>query len=314
MARAEGPTFAGALIDEACECPTEMVDHMSTRTSVPHAKIVYSYFPQSTLHPLKVDNYDLVVDGRLSGRIFNLDIRDNPYNTDEYIAEQESKWSKIPHEHDRRIKGLWASASGMVYALFENHVVDVVADHYLEGVVEWTVAADWARSGVCAAILIGWHEAHGKFYVCGEWRHEGAIDGEQDTPTKVDLMIDKLTDEGRRQVSTWIIDPNEDGLRVSLNEKAPTGQVIDGVTGKEEGTGLAIEFMQSGRYVFCKTRVPWLLRDFAKQTWDRKAQAVGRTGRIRLLPMVRILLTVGNTIVIRSMMWLQAGSRILKIR
>ena len=287
VARNEGPTFAGALIDEACECPEEMIRFLGKATSVRGAKIVYCYFPQGNQHPLKLQNYDLVESGQLSGEIHHLSIEDNPANSKEYVEENKARWKALPHEYANRIEGRWHSATGIVFEGFEQHLRVGVNDDTLKDVNEWVVSADWARSSVCAAILVGYHPLHGKFYVAGEYCHDGRIHGVADTATKVQQLIETMTggkwnpatqrfEDMKRRINTWIIDPNEDGLRSELNRQAPSGIVIDAVTGKEEGTKTAIEYMQSGDYVFCQSKVPMLISNFNRQRWNRKAQAVGK--------------------------------------
>ena len=102
--RLEGTDAAGALVDEACECPDLMMKTISDRCSVRGSKIAYSYYPQGTQHPLKTGNYDKVVDGTLSGEFHHLAMEDNPGLSDEYIAEQKAKWAPVPHEYKRRIE------------------------------------------------------------------------------------------------------------------------------------------------------------------------------------------------------------------
>lgn len=250
------------------------------------AKIFYSYFPQSKLHPLKTKNYDLVESGQISGEIHHLSIEDNPANSTEYVQEQKDLWSALPHEYARRIDGRWSSATGIVYELFEQHLTVGVRDDILADCSEWVVSADWARSSVSAAILVGWHPLHGKFYVPYDWKHDGAQHGIIDTATKVRQMIEVMTGgrwdanserfvDIKRWIDTWIIDPNEDGLRSELHRQAPSGVVLDAVTGKERGTKIAIEYLQSGNYAICQTTAPNLVQDFARLSWDQNAKVGG---------------------------------------
>ena len=214
-ARAEGTTFAAVLIEEACECPELMVDTLQDRARVPGAKLAYSYYPQGAHHPMKVKQLDPVIKGTRSGEYHHLKLEDNPSLSAEYIAEQKAKWRPIPHEYKRRILGQWASATGIVYEMFEDHLVAGPDAHTLAGITRWSVAVDWAPESVSCALLIGYHPDHRIWYIYDEWHHDGHESGALPTGEKVDRMVAAVTANGQREISEWVIDPSEDGVESS---------------------------------------------------------------------------------------------------
>ena len=269
--RIEGLTIAGAFIDEACECPQIMLDTLSDRCSVPGAKLVYAYYPQSALHPLKLRNYDLVESGSLAGEIHHLPMEENPSLTVDYIEEQRRKWKPFPHEEARRIYGKWSSASGLIYDGFEDAIiVGGVPDE----IAKWTVAVDWAPSSVCAAILVGFDYRSGCWYIADEWGHDGRTDGVKTTEDKVTDLVAHMTRDGRK-INEWIIDPAEDGLRVELKRRQ-VGLVMDGVAEVEQGVKIAGQYLQSGKVKIDRYACERLLKDFSTYSWDRKAAAVNK--------------------------------------
>ena len=275
-ARTEGTTLAGALIEEACECPEIMFDTLMDRTSVPGAKIIYSYYPQGAHHPLKTANVDKVRKGERTGELHHLKMEDNPANTAEYIAEQKAKWRPIPHEYKRRILGQWASATGIVYENFESRLIAGPDAHTLAGITRWTVAVDWAPESVSCALLIGYHPDHRIWYIYDEWHHDGHESGALPTGEKVDRMVAAMTNNGQREISEWVIDPSEDGVRVEL-KRLKAGRVIDAVADNDLGVKIGITYLDSGRVKISRVRCPYFLGELSKLSWDRRAALVGQT-------------------------------------
>ena len=276
-ARLEGETFAGAIIDEAMECPEFMLMTITDRCSVRGAKIVYCYYPQGKLHPLQIDNVDKVQAGIMSGEVHRLRMEDNPSLSAEYIAEQKAKWQHIPHEYERRILGLPSSATGIVFEGFEQYLVEGPSQETVDGIVTWVGVCDWASSSVSCCLLFGFHPGHGKWYVCHEWSHDGRKVGARATDLKVSDMIASCEAVAGKAVDYWIIDPNEDGLRVELKRtQTGLGRVIDAVAQREEGLKTAMAYLGAGGFRISQHKCPGLVRDMSMLSWDRKQAVVGK--------------------------------------
>ena len=275
-ARIEGMTAAGAIIDETMECPEFTLLTIQDRCSVRGAKLIYCYYPQGKLHPFQVNNYDKVVDGQLSGEVHHLAMEDNPSLEESYIAEQKAKWQHIPHEYDRRILGRASSATGIVFEGFEQYLIDGPSKETIAECVTWVAVVDWASSSVSCGLLYGFHPGHNLWYICRQWAHDGRLHGAKDTDIKVGEMIANF-EAVSGGVDYWIIDPNEDGLRVELKRtQSGLGRVIDAVAKREEGLKTAMAYLGAGGFRISQHECPGLIRDMSTLSWDRKAAIVGK--------------------------------------
>ena len=135
---------------------------------------------------------------------------------------------------------------------------------------------DWAPESVSCALLIGYHPDHRIWYIYDEWHHDGHESGALPTGEKVDRMVAAVTANGQREISEWVIDPSEDGVRVEL-KRLKAGRVIDAVADNDLGVKIGITYLDSGRVKISRARCPNFLGELSKLSWDRRAALVGQT-------------------------------------
>ena len=109
------------------------------RSSGPGAWALWDTNPDYPEHPIKIDHIDRsgerLPSGKLRVQSYHFQLEDNPYLPEDYIANL--KITTPPGMwYDRRIKGLWVAAEGLVYELF-NPAVHVIP--------AFAPPADWKR-------------------------------------------------------------------------------------------------------------------------------------------------------------------------
>ena len=123
-----GMTARGWYANEATLHHENTIQEAFSRVSGEGARIFWDTNPDYPEHPVKLQHIDhsgeRLPSGRLRVRSWHFDLDDNPTLPADYIANL--KASTPPGMwYDRRIKGLWVAAEGLVYELFDRavHVV-----------------------------------------------------------------------------------------------------------------------------------------------------------------------------------------------
>ena len=271
--RIEGMTFTGSYADDACNLPMILVDTIADRTSVTGGKMVLSVRPEGPYHPLKLKYINAIEAGDKRGEIVEFALPDNPSLSADTVSDMRERWRGQPHEYARRIEGRWSAASGLIYGQFHHHVVGRVPDDVLGTIYRWEVASDWAGSSVTHALLLG-RAPDGTVWIVDEWRHDGRTDGEMLTVDQASAMVARLTDGGRRSITSWVIDPSAEGLIVALRGIV-RGEVIPGVADVLEGIRVTGRWLEDGRVKFLRGKVPYLMQEMGSYLWDAGAAARG---------------------------------------
>ena len=134
------------------------------RCSDPDSISLWDTNPDYPEHPIKTDFIDRsgerLSNGRLRILAFHFQLTDNPHLSKEYV--ENLKRSTAPGMwYDRRIKGLWVSAEGLVYESWDSGV------HVIE---PFDIPDDWQR---CRSIDLGYNNP----FTClwGAVDHDGRL-------------------------------------------------------------------------------------------------------------------------------------------
>jgi len=275
-ALAEGKTYAGVYVDDACFHPQQVIQTLADRCSVPGGKMVFTCYPEGPFHPFKLEFVDQIMSGEKDGEIVTFALSDNPSNTAKYLEALKQRWRSMPHEYARRILGQWSASSGLIYPMFHDNTVtvgDIDETDVEASMVQWDVASDWAPSSVTHALLVGTH-SDGTRYVWDEWRHDGRKEGHMSSEGQAQRMIDHLTNRGARSVRNWIIDPSAGPLMASLAEQVQ-GKVIGGLNDRLPGITVTARWMEKSKLKFVKHRTAALLKELGAYCWDEAAMKRG---------------------------------------
>jgi len=134
-----GMTGAGWYANEVTLQHENSIQEAFNRCSDPYAKIIWDTNPDYPEHPIKLNfinkSGELLSNGRLRILSFHFQLTDNPFLSSEYI--ENLKRSTPPGMwYDRRIKGLWVSAEGLIYEEWNPEI------HVIE---PFKIPAEWQR-------------------------------------------------------------------------------------------------------------------------------------------------------------------------
>jgi PBSX family phage terminase large subunit len=165
-----GMTGYGWYANEVVLQHRNTITEAFNRCSGENARIFWDTNPDYPEHPVKVDyinhSGDLLESGRVRIKSWHFELEDNTFLTAEYL--ENVKVTTPPGMwYDRRIKGLWVSAEGLVYEGWnpEAHVIEP-----FEIPAEWprVFGIDWGFVNPFV-ILFGAIDTDGRLYIYDEY-------------------------------------------------------------------------------------------------------------------------------------------------
>lgn len=261
VGRIQGNTISGAYVDEMTILPSNFLDMLYTRLSLPHSKLIGTMNPDSPFHPLKkmIDE----ADGKFVYALhFNLN--DNPSLEDDYKQLLEKLYSGLWYR--RYILGDWCMAEGAIYDFFDRkfHVVHrapCAAQYYLLGV-------DYGTSNPFAMVLLGVNVTNpgAKLWVEKEYYWNPKEMGMQKTDTQfADALVDFISGY---YVKLIYLDPSAQSMEVELkNRRLPVRQADNDVL---NGIRTTSNFISQGDLVILDSCIN-LIREMEGYVWDAKA-------------------------------------------
>ena len=173
-----GMTAHGWYANEATLQHENTIQEAFSRLSGDDARVFWDTNPDYPEHPVKVQYIDKSGERLSSGRLrlqsWHFDLTDNPYLPPDYI---ESLRASTPPGmwFDRRVKGLWVAAEGLVYELFDRNV-HVVPQFVPPAGWQRVRAVDFGFTNpfVC---LFGAVDYDGRLYIYDEHYQAGALIG-----------------------------------------------------------------------------------------------------------------------------------------
>lgn len=291
-----GLTLAGAYCDEMTLMPESFFRMLTSRLSVPGARLVGTTNPDSPLHWLKAAYLDRprvhltqAGDLLLSQDEDPLDLArlsfilaDNPHLPPDYIKALTLEYSGLWYR--RYILGEWVVAEGSVYDMFDpdRHVVDV-----LPVIKRWLCCSvDYGTTNPFDAILIGLGVDR-RLYAIAEWRWDSAARHRQLTDMEYSAKLGEWLGSVRHPGSQLhgvtperiVLDPSATSFRAQLfhdryQPHLADNEVLDGI--RQVSSLLA-----SGRLLIhssCK----YLIDELQSYSWDPKAAARGEDAPIKV--------------------------------
>lgn len=179
-----GMTVAGWYADELTVHPETFVTQMLGRMSVKGAQGFGTTNPEGPRHWLKVKYLDRAAD--LGWRVWHFTIDDNWTLEPSYVASIKAEFTGLWYK--RMIEGLWVSADGAIFDMFD------IARH----VVPWRelppmrrmpgAGADYGTTNASAAGSLGWG-TDDTLYICSEWRHDSKAAENANQPRWTDAQL-----------------------------------------------------------------------------------------------------------------------------
>ena len=258
-ASARSFTVGAALIEEATTVNPDFISMVSSRCSLPGAKMVLTTNPDAPSHPLKtewIDNPEV--------KTWEFDLYDNPILDKDY--EQMLLNNYTGHMRERMVYGKWVSATGSIYPNVRvSEPPDGEADLYVLG-------ADWADSGSTHVVLVGYY--NGVWYCEAEWEWTGSERGELDELQKSALIKrDLVTNKAIRYA---FADPSRPSFKKAL-ELTLNGHINESSKTKND-VAKGIEYVRKSfdsHNLFISRDCPILLQQLYQYVWDERAALIG---------------------------------------
>jgi PBSX family phage terminase large subunit len=291
--RIRGMTVAGAYIDELTVLPADFFKQMLGRMSVTGARLFATTNPDSPSHWLKKDYLDKLErfneDGTalLPGwRRFHFVIDDNPHLDAEYKDQIKREYTGLWYR--RFIEGLWVSAEGAIYDMWDETPFRPEAPAAGGHVIKWSklpkmqelicVGLDYGTTNPTSAILLGLG-IDGRLYAIDEYRHEkkegelSLSDAQLSGRLKDWLAENHLPYGSSLRARFVIVDPAAASLKTQMR--------IDGISGIEDADNSVlygirtVSSLLAQKLLVTSDRCTGWISEAPGYSWDPKAQEQG---------------------------------------
>ena len=145
VGRIQGPTFGGALIDEATLVHKEFFNMLMSRLSVRGAKAWATFNPDNPAHWFKKDVLDRIE--QWNGDYQHFTLEDNPTLPQEVKDRFKAQFQG--HFAKRFLDGLWCAPSGLIFPDWVG-----IADDELPKPISYDLVIDYGISNTFAALLV----------------------------------------------------------------------------------------------------------------------------------------------------------------
>ena len=262
-----GPTFAGALVDEATLVPEGFFRMLLTRLTPDGAKLIATTNPDSPFHWLKHEYIDRHVGDTGYLKTFAFTINDNPSLSPEKIEQIKKSYSGLWYK--RFIEGQWVLAEGAIFDFFDQSyhtraTPPSYAKYYVMGV-------DYGTTNPFAAVLLGFNDdVHPSIWVEKEYYWDSKKMGYQKTDQEYAQDLDR--EFGGYPVKIIYLDPAAASFEVELKRhnkpvKQAKNDVLDGIR-------FMADLFTRGDLVICKG-CHNLIKEVEGYVWDSKSIKLG---------------------------------------
>lgn len=181
----QGITLAGLFCDEVALMPQSFVNQATARCSVSGAKMWFSCNPNSPFHWFKKEWINKIDERKALYLHFTM--KDNYSLDEDVIKRYESMYTGVFYK--RYILGLWVSADGAVYPMFDPEV------HAVEVKRNWTrifVAADFGIQNATTFGIFGYYAPQKRYHQIASYYHNGREQGQKTVKEYVQDLKDFL--------------------------------------------------------------------------------------------------------------------------
>lgn len=181
----QGITLAGLFCDEVALMPQSFVNQATARCSVSGAKMWFSCNPNSPFHWFKKEWINKIDEHKALYLHFTM--KDNYSLDEDVIKRYESMYTGVFYK--RYILGLWVSADGAVYPMFDPEV------HAVEVKRNWTrifVAADFGIQNATTFGIFGYYAPQKRYHQIASYYHNGREQGQKTVKEYVQDLKDFL--------------------------------------------------------------------------------------------------------------------------
>jgi PBSX family phage terminase large subunit len=285
--RIRGVTIYLAYVDELTLVSQEFFDMLTTRLTVPGAKILATTNPDNPRHWLKKEYIDPAARkaaSRVDLKRWHFTIDDNPSLT-KAISDR-LKNSYPPGLFYRRfILGHWVAAEGAIYDMWDEskHVFDVFPAS-IAG--PWVCGVDYGTANPFSAVLAGLG-TDGILYVTAEWRWDSKIQQRQMTDGEYSLAVQEWLRSARIPRTRLngvdphyiCVDPSAASFKQQLYNDGL--RPVDGDNSVLDGIRTVASLLGSGKLKVHRS-CTGLIGEIPGYVWDEKKALLGEDAPLKL--------------------------------
>lgn len=273
----QGITLAGVFFDEVALMPLSFVNQATARCSVSGAKFWFSCNPNSPFHWFKKEWINKAAERKTLYLHFTMD--DN-YSLDERVkARYRALYTGVFYK--RYILGLWVTADGAVYPMFE------AEKHAITLRRNWTrifVAADFGMQNATTFGIFGYYAPEKRYHQIASYYHSGRDEGQKTVKEYVQDLKDFLAKY--LVIPQYItVDPSAAPLIVELRKdpwfKRHHIKIIPAKNNVELGIQ-CVSYLLSIQHFTLDPSCTKDIEEFASYCWDSDALDKGKEQVVKI--------------------------------
>jgi PBSX family phage terminase large subunit len=234
--RIQGSTRGGVYCDELTTFPESSYNMLTTRMSVPGAKLFATTNPDLPGHWVKKN----LIDRDLPDvEVTNFYVADNPFLPEDFVASLQRMYTGVFYR--RFVLGQWVAADGAVYPMFDREE-HVYSNRPLIREISFGIDVGHSNATVFLAIGVGKADKDDKgdkAFILSEFYHSGR-DGVTRSPSRYAQDFVRFRDDVARRfpearIYDVYVDPSAKGFSQQLDEAGVRGvrnarnDVLDGI-------------------------------------------------------------------------------------
>lgn len=261
----QGITLAGVFLDEVALMPRSFVEQAMSRTlTFENSKIWFNCNPENQLHWFNQEWIIPADEGKKNNvKHLHFLMSDNPIMSENAIKETEDVFSGV--FYDRYILGLWVSAEGVIYDMFNSDIhVGNTAELEKEG--EYYISCDFGIQN--ATVFLIWRKQKGidRWLLLSECYYSGRDEKRQKTVSELAQMLAEHLGEIKERFI--IIDPSAAALSLELKKRghkvrSAENDVLDGISD--------VSTMLKKQKILVDRNCKHTIEEFNLYIWDEKA-------------------------------------------
>ena len=273
----QGITLAGVFFDEVALMPQSFVNQATARCSVTGAKFWFSCNPNSPFHWFKKEWINNLEKRKILYLHFTMD--DNLSLSEEVKERYKRMYTGVFYK--RYILGLWVTADGAVYPMFDADI------HCCKIKRNWTrifISADFGIQNATTFGIFGYYAPEKRYHQIASYYHSGRDSQQKTVAEYVEDLIEFI--RANNVMPEYItIDPAAAPLKVELQKnrwfKQHNIRILPAKNHVELGIQLVSYLLNEGRY----TQDPscqYDTEEFTTYCWDSDKLDKGREEVVKI--------------------------------
>lgn len=271
-----GSTCSLILADELTLLPEAFFTQLLSRLSIKGARLLGTTNPGSPQHYLKTKFLNRELDPDMDLKSWHFVMDDNPSLSPEYIRAQRAENTGL--FFDRNILGLWKSADGAIYDMWDESKHVIAWEKLPEMQQIMGVGIDHGTTNPTVGIIVGLG-VDNNLYAMDEWRHQSRSSEARWTNTQQSAAIRDWLGQSHHPTQAGLghgfvcVDPAAADFHVQLRQDGTRTHMAENDV--LYGIRTTASLLSANR-LFVSDRCKGLLMEIPGYTWSSKASEDGK--------------------------------------